>query len=76
MHVHDIFLPFGYPSTWKPHRFNEQMALIGWLASGDFDVIFASHFVWRTMPDELRAICAPLDLASPENGGSLWMIKR
>jgi predicted O-methyltransferase YrrM len=76
VHVHDIFLPFGYPPSWQSYRFNEQLALIGWITSGYFDVIFASHYVWRTERDRLKELCPALDLASPKNGGSLWMVKR
>jgi predicted O-methyltransferase YrrM len=76
VHVHDIFLPFGYPSAWKVHRLNEQLALIGWITSGYFGILFASHYVWRTERERLKALCSQLDLASPQNGGSLWMVKR
>lgn len=76
VHVHDIFLPFGYPTSWQPHRYNEQIALTGWIVSGYFDVIFASHYVWHTNRDRLGTLCPSLDLDSPDNGGSLWMVKR
>lgn len=75
VHVHDIFLPYGYPANWKAHRFNEQLALIGWLTAGYFKVIFPCHFVWRSMRESLKNTCPGLGLDGPENGGSLWMVK-
>lgn len=73
--VHDIFLPYGYPKAWFEHRFNEQNALIGWLVSGYFDTIFASHYAWRDMSDQLSAICPNRPLITPRNGGALWLRK-
>lgn len=76
VHLHDIFLPYGYPDHWEPYRFNEQLALMGWLTSGYFETLFPSHFVWRNLRDALRAICPGFCLDTPENGGTLWLRKR
>lgn len=73
VHFHDIFLPFPYPPSWSEFRFNEQNALIGWLLSGRFRPIFASHFVWREMKAELAAVCPGFPLDTVDNGGSLWL---
>ncbi len=75
VHVHDIFLPYGYPSSWESYRFNEQMALIGLIYSGFFETLFASHYVWRDMRPDLQAICANFPLDTPDNGGTLWLRK-
>ena len=75
VHVHDIFLPYGYPPSWEPHRFNEQMALAGLIYSGFFETVFASHYVWRDMRDDLQAICADFPLDTPDNGGTVWLRK-
>ena len=75
VHVHDIFLPYGYPSAWRSHRFNEQLALVGLIYAGFFETLFASHFAWRDMRDDLRAICQDFPLDTPENGGTVWLRK-
>jgi predicted O-methyltransferase YrrM len=76
VHFHDIFLPYPYPSHWADYRFNEQGALVGWLLSGRFAPIFASHYAWRDMKAELQAICPRFPLDTPSNGGSLWLRRR
>lgn len=75
VHVHDIFLPYGYPASWEPYRFNEQMALAGLIYSGFFETVFASHYVWRDMRSDLQAICAGFPLDTPDNGGTIWLRK-
>jgi predicted O-methyltransferase YrrM len=75
VHIHDVFLPFGYPDTWQRFRFNEQNALIGWIGTGFFDVLFAAHFVWRTQEEYLARKIPNLDLTCPENAGSIWLKK-
>jgi predicted O-methyltransferase YrrM len=75
VHFHDIFLPYPYPREWYVYRFNEQNALIPWLLSGVLDPLFASHYVWRAMPDHLDTICCGFPLRTPANGGSLWLRK-
>ena len=76
VHVHDIFLPYGYPPAWRDFQFNEQLALSGLIYAGFFETLFASHFVWRDMCDELAAVCGDFPLVSPDNGGTIWLRKR
>lgn len=73
VHFHDIFLPFGYPSSWHHHRFNEQIGLIGWLLTGKLEPIFASHYIWREMQPQLTGACKSFAINTPANGGSLWV---
>jgi predicted O-methyltransferase YrrM len=75
VHLHDIFLPFPYPESWAPHRFNEQNALMPWILSGGFEIEFASYYVWSKMKKELRGVCQKFPLDTPKNGGSLWLRK-
>lgn len=75
VHLHDVFLPYGYPPDWETLRYNEQNALIGWLLSGSFEVLFAAHYVWRDMQDALAECCPGLPLRSKANGGSFWVRK-
>lgn len=75
VHVHDVFLPYGYPKGWEWLRFNEQLALVGWVISGYFDTLFATQYVWRDMADELREVCRSLRPDLRGDGGSLWLRK-
>ena len=75
VHVHDVFLPYGYPKHWEWLRFNEQLSLIGWLISGYFDVTFATQYVWRDMTDDLRQVCKTFRPDRHGDGGSLWLRK-
>jgi hypothetical protein len=75
VHVHDVFLPYGYPSGWEWLRFNEQLALVGWVISGYFETLFATQYVWRDMVDDLRLTCRTLRPDLRGDGGSLWLKK-
>jgi hypothetical protein len=75
VHVHDVFLPYGYPKGWEWLRFNEQLALVGWVVSGYFDTLFATQYVWRDMAEDLRNVCRSIRPASRGDGGSLWLQK-
>ncbi len=75
VHVHDVFLPYGYPTGWEWLRFNEQLALVGWVVSGYFDTLFATQYVWRDMSDELNNVCRSIRPGLRGDGGSLWLRK-
>ena len=45
VHVHDVFLPDGYPSAWAGRRYNEQTAVGALLGGGGWDIVFASRYV-------------------------------
>jgi predicted O-methyltransferase YrrM len=75
VHLHDIFLPYAYPSNWSPFRFNEQQALIGWLVSGYFEPIFASYYAYRDMVASLEQATPRFPIVTEQNGGSLWLRK-
>ena len=44
VHIHDIFLPDDYPDYWRPRYYSEQNALVGWIVSGFFDVVYPGYF--------------------------------
>ena len=75
VHVHDVFLPYGYPKRWEWLRFNEQLALVGWVISGYFETLFATQYVWRDMADDLRQVCKSFRPDLKGDGGSLWLRK-
>lgn len=72
VHVHDVFLPDGYPADWEWRGYAEQNGLAPWLLSGAFAPVFASHYAARRMGAGARPGVAGLPWAgAPES--SLWM---
>ena len=77
VHVHDIFLPDGYPPEWHRRHYAEQNALIGWVLSGYFEVYYPGYFAATRLTGELEAVLGdlmPLDPA--KSAGSIWLKKR
>jgi predicted O-methyltransferase YrrM len=76
VHVHDIFLPDDYPHSWFDRRYSEQNALIGWILSGYFDVVFPAFYLATRMSDKLEDAFGDLMPNNPsENAGSIWLRK-
>ena len=77
VHVHDIFLPDDYPPHWRERRYSEQNALVGWIMSGYFDVMYAGYFARTRMREELfGAFEGFKDLDRNGNAGSIWLRRR
>lgn len=75
VHVHDVFLPDGYPSAWGWRHYAEQMLVAAWLAAGGLELRFASHWVRTRMAAELAACAAgriPVGNAAFES--SIWTV--
>lgn len=80
LHIHDIFLPDGYPESWAWRGYNEQSAVAALLQGEGFTPIFASRYVATRMADRLRTspLLSPCRV-TPERddlAGSLWLEKR
>lgn len=76
VHIHDIFLPDDYPPNWFDRRYSEQNALIGWIMSGYFDVIYPGYYLATRMEDALNETFGDLMPRIPrENAGSIWLRK-
>ncbi len=75
VHVHDVFLPDGYPAAWAGRRYNEQTAVGALLGGGGWEIVFASRYVaTRTALLAGTAVDAlPLAPGAPEV--SLWLRK-
>jgi hypothetical protein len=74
VHVHDIFLPNGYPDIWAWRGYNEQLLAASLLAGGDrFQVRFASAYVRRYMSDSVADWPIPVPDRAFE--ASLWLEK-
>ncbi len=77
VHIHDIFLPDGYPRDWDWRGYNEQQAVAAILAGGGYEILFASHYVSRYRPDLLAGtVIAELPLSPGASESSLWLRKR
>lgn len=71
VHVHDVFLPDDYPPHWRHRNWSEQNALVGWIASGFFEILWPGRYVLTRHADLLASSAgaiAPLDGA-----GSIWL---
>jgi predicted O-methyltransferase YrrM len=76
VHIHDVFLPDGYPANWAWRNYNEQEALAPLLLGGAWTPLFASHYVLTRMAPEFSAsIIAALPLPAGAIESSLWMEK-
>lgn len=77
LHIHDIFLPYGYPSDWTWRGYNEQNAVAAMLASGGWEVLFASHYAVRSSVEEVgQGVLARLPSVEGARPASLWLRKR
>jgi hypothetical protein len=70
VHVHDIFLPWGYPEEWEIRKYNEQNVLLGILGGKRFEILFPAQYVRRTLGKACDSI-APLQKGAFES--SFWM---
>lgn len=76
VHIHDVFLPDGYPSSWNWRGYNEQNALAGLMLHGA-DLVFASQFVTRYLrSDWEKSPLARLPIMDESLETSLWLRKR
>jgi len=76
LHIHDIFLPDGYPQSWSWRGYNEQALAAALLGSGGYEPLFASHFVATRMTAELaRTSVGRLPLPEGAMETSLWLRK-
>jgi len=75
LHVHDVFLPDGYPEEWSWRGYNEQNAVGALIISGAWKIVGASHYMaTRLNSSVMGGILAQL----PRSAGpvsSLWLRK-
>jgi predicted O-methyltransferase YrrM len=70
VHLHDIFLPDDYPASWRVRNYSEQNALMGWLLSGFFEIIWPGQYALTRYPELVKA-CAQRSV--DDGAGSLWL---
>jgi Methyltransferase domain len=75
VHLHDIKLPDGYPSHWADWHWSEQNALIGWLLSGYFEVIYPGHYAVTRQAAHIDRVLGPFLQDKRKVSGSLWLRK-
>lgn len=73
VHIHDIFLPFDYPTHWKIRHYSEQNALMGWILSGYFEIVWPGYYVFSRHHAEAKELLA--GIGPLEAAGSLWLRK-
>jgi hypothetical protein len=77
VHIHDIFLPFDYPSVWGWRAYNEQQGVLPLLTTGAYAPVFSSVWAGRRLGDRLaRSVVARLPSPSEALSTSLWLEKR
>jgi hypothetical protein len=77
VHIHDIFLPYDYPTDWSDRYYSEQyLVAVALLApQRSFDVIFPAHFIDRdpSLSQQIVEQCGPRAQGS---SGSFWIRTR
>jgi hypothetical protein len=77
IHIHDIFLPFDYPSAWGWRNYNEQQAVLPLLATGAYLPLFSSVWAERRLAERLaRSVVPRLPQPPDALATSLWLEKR
>lgn len=76
VHVHDVFLPDGYPDVWAWRGYNEQLAIALLLQGSGFRLVWSSRYVATRMAKRLRGhVVARLDRPDGAFESSLWLEK-
>ncbi len=76
VHIHDILLPFDYPTVWGWRNYNEQQGVLPLLTSGAYRPLFSSVWATRRMGERLAAsVVASLPQPAEAMATSLWLEK-
>ncbi|MFO1079825.1 MAG: class I SAM-dependent methyltransferase [Reyranellaceae bacterium] len=77
VHIHDVFLPFDYPTAWGWRAYNEQQGLVPLLVGGGYRPLFSSIWAERRLSDRLaRSVVARLPRPPDAIAASLWLEKQ
>jgi predicted O-methyltransferase YrrM len=77
VHVHDVFLPFDYPSAWGWRAYNEQQGVVPLLSAGAYRPLFSSAWAERRLAERLaRSVVAHLPHPADAVAASLWLEKQ
>jgi hypothetical protein len=76
IHIHDVFLPDGYPSEWTWRGYNEQNAAASLILHAGYDVRWSSRYVATRMAADVDASgLGALPLLPGAYESSLWLVK-
>jgi hypothetical protein len=75
VHVHDIFLPFAYPTEWQLRGYNEQNALAPMIAGGMLKPLLPCQYVVREMADAYDRHCGFIPRPRPNHDASMWLMR-
>jgi hypothetical protein len=76
VHIHDMFLPDGYPADWEWRGYNEQLGVAAILNSAGWAPLFSSHFVLTRMKAAFeKSVIATLPLETGALESGLWLKK-
>ncbi len=77
VHIHDMFLPDDYPSSWDWRGYNEQLVVAPLLTSGAWQPLFASRYIVTRHADRLNSgVLSRLPLPDGAFETSLWLSRR
>ena len=77
LHVHDIFLPDSYPSSWGWRNYNEQTLVSSIILSGNWEIEWSSHYIRSTLSNEINnTFISTLPLVNGAIESSLWLRKK
>ncbi len=77
VHVHDVFLPEGYPAEWAWRGYNEQLAVAALLQGRGYRIFWSSHWVATRLQACLeQSWIARLPLLPGAHESSLWLEKQ
>jgi hypothetical protein len=74
VHVHDVFIPYDYPTNYDERCYSEQYLLHCVLSgSSRYSTILSTHYLSRHHPQAMQAVFGPRVGASQlYNGASYW----
>ena len=76
VHIHDVFLPDGYPASWSWRGYNEQQGIAALLQGGAYEIIFSSHYAQTRLADTVKnSVIAQLPIPANALESSLWIRK-
>lgn len=77
IHIHDMFLPDGYPESWSWRGYNEQLAVASLMAGGGYRPLWASYYARARMSDAIdnSRVARSLPVPDTAHETSLWLVK-
>ncbi len=76
VHIHDVFLPDGYPAAWAWRGYNEQLGVAALLQGGGWRVLWSSRYVGTRMADVVsKGVMPRLGWVPDGLDSSLWLEK-